>query len=254
MDDPLPPPLSDAVAGNAESVWAMLTEDSGCSVTVVDDQYRIMWANERVLIDYEWHLAIRYPGGSGELLDPIGKRLSEIVAPELGRERESFIRQAIETGRPVVYESHLRGVRQRVVIRAINPQSGGKVAAVIARRLRATERIEDLVPPGATLVTPTLQDLGALNTLSPREIEILRLVGEGYSSSQIARQLHRSVRTVEAHRASIGSKLGLRKGSDLVRVAIRAGLCELPDAPDLLKDHAGDQAPRDLAQRDRGDA
>lgn len=218
----------------------MLAEDSGCSVTVFDDQARIIWANERVLIDYEWHLARRHPGGSGVQLDPFGKKLSEIVHTELGRERENLVIRAVKNGRTIVYESYLRGVRQRVVIHPLTSEQGTTLAVGIARRLRATERIEELVPAGAVLVIPEHQDLGPLSSLSARELEVLRMVGEGLSSHEIARRLHRSVRTIEVHRSSIGEKLGMRKGSDLVRVAIRAGLSEMPDEPDLLKDQAPD--------------
>lgn len=59
--------------------------------------------------------------------------------------------------------------------------------------------------------------------LTTREKEVLKMIGEGYSSRAIADLLCISVRTVERHRANIMEKLHLRKTADLVRYALRKG-------------------------------
>lgn len=56
--------------------------------------------------------------------------------------------------------------------------------------------------------------------LTPRESEILSLLGQGASSKQIARQLDLSVRTVEANRQSIKRKLDLEGQAELIRYAV----------------------------------
>ena len=63
-----------------------------------------------------------------------------------------------------------------------------------------------------------------LQSLTHREREVLQLIAECLSSKEIAAQLGVSVRTVEAHRASLMDKLGIHKLSGLVRFAIREGL------------------------------
>jgi len=62
--------------------------------------------------------------------------------------------------------------------------------------------------------------------LSPRELEVLKLVAEGHSSDEIAGLLAISSKTVDRHRANILDKLGLRHRVDLTRYAIRRGLVE----------------------------
>lgn len=57
--------------------------------------------------------------------------------------------------------------------------------------------------------------------LSDKEIEILRLIGMGLGTSDIARELNRSVKTVEAHRANIKEKLDLKTATELVRFAVQ---------------------------------
>jgi two-component system response regulator NreC len=65
---------------------------------------------------------------------------------------------------------------------------------------------------------------GALARLTPREIEVLRLIAEGHTNTQIAELLHLSPRTIETHRANIRAKLELDSRAELVRFAARNGL------------------------------
>ena len=65
-----------------------------------------------------------------------------------------------------------------------------------------------------------------LELLSNRELEVLRLIGSGLGSSEVAMQLQRSIKTVEAHRANIMHKLDLSSFAELVHYAIRTGIVE----------------------------
>jgi two-component system response regulator NreC len=65
---------------------------------------------------------------------------------------------------------------------------------------------------------------GREDALTPREVEVLRLIALGHTSAEIADQLHLSRRTVETHRARIHRKLGLTARAELVRYALRRGL------------------------------
>lgn len=53
------------------------------------------------------------------------------------------------------------------------------------------------------------------NDISPREIELIRLLCKGYSNKQIADELNISIRTVESHRKNIKRKTGCKSGADL---------------------------------------
>jgi two-component system response regulator NreC len=66
--------------------------------------------------------------------------------------------------------------------------------------------------------------VAAQDHLTPREIEVLRWIALGHTSSEIADKLHLSVRTVETHRARIHRKLELSTRAELVRYALRRGL------------------------------
>jgi two-component system response regulator NreC len=71
-----------------------------------------------------------------------------------------------------------------------------------------------------------ISDDTLVEALTPREVEVLRLVATGYTNRQIAEELTISVRTVESHRASVMDKLGLHSRVELVRYATKQGLLE----------------------------
>lgn len=63
--------------------------------------------------------------------------------------------------------------------------------------------------------------------LSRREREVLQLLAEGYSSKQIAAELHVSVKTIVTHRQNIMNKLEIRSVAELTKFALREGLTSL---------------------------
>ena len=66
----------------------------------------------------------------------------------------------------------------------------------------------------------------AVDPLTPRETEVLKLIAEAYTNQQIAEALVISPKTVENHRARLLDKLGMRDRVELTRYAIRRGLVE----------------------------
>ena len=76
--------------------------------------------------------------------------------------------------------------------------------------------------------------------LSARERSVLRLLAWGHTNKEIAQLLVISVKTVEAHKAHIMSKLHAQNRTDLIRYAIRKGIVGLESGPDL-SEPAGEQ-------------
>lgn len=60
-----------------------------------------------------------------------------------------------------------------------------------------------------------------LEILSDRELEVFRLLGQGYSTRRIAERFDRSIKTVEIYRANIKQKLGLKDAAELIHCAVR---------------------------------
>jgi DNA-binding NarL/FixJ family response regulator len=102
----------------------------------------------------------------------------------------------------------------------------------IVAACRAAMRGEPFLYPSAVhalirdVITRANERSEALELLTPRELEVLKLIAEGHTSNEIATTLVLSIKTVETHRANILGKLGMRDRVDLTRYAIRRGLVE----------------------------
>ncbi len=95
------------------------------------------------------------------------------------------------------------------------------------------------VTRGETYVSPELSkrslleygkastDRARLDTLSPRQREILKLVADGLNTKEIARHLSISAKTVETHRAQLMERLNIHDVAGLVRFAIKMGLVDV---------------------------
>src|SRR5262249_38063650 len=96
---------------------------------------------------------------------------------------------------------------------------------------RAAMRGQSFLYPSAvaSLVRDFLErnaEAERFDPLTPRELEILKLIAEANPSKEIGDTLVISVKTVDRHRANILEKLGMRDRVELTRYAIRRGLVE----------------------------
>lgn len=98
-----------------------------------------------------------------------------------------------------------------------------ELRAAIAGVLSGERYLSPRVPKRAYRGAGLTRD-PALDRLTPRQLEILTLLGEGKTGSEIAETLHLSTRTIEFHRAGLRRVLGIATEWGLVRYAIVAGL------------------------------
>jgi DNA-binding NarL/FixJ family response regulator len=97
---------------------------------------------------------------------------------------------------------------------------------------RQTMRGESFLYPSAvaTLVRDYVErgrpDDEHFDILTPRELQVLKLIAEAHTSKEIAKELFISIKTVERHRANILDKLGMTDRVELTRYAIRRGLIQ----------------------------
>jgi DNA-binding NarL/FixJ family response regulator len=127
---------------------------------------------------------------------------------------------------------------ERYLYEALKSGAAGYVLKTVADRdlveaCRAAMRGERFLYPGAE--TPLIREFlrGARNDeplredpLTPREVEVVKLIAESYSTRQIADALTISEKTVDRHRANIFEKLAMHDRVELTRYAIRRGLVE----------------------------
>jgi len=115
----------------------------------------------------------------------------------------------------------LKGVRVHELIDAIRAVYAGEsvLHPVVARRV-----VDRLVSPGRS-------ETQAIDPLSEREMEVLKLAATGVSNKDIAQQLFLSPRTVQVHMGNIFNKLGVASRTEAVLYALRKGWLNLEDLP-----------------------
>ena len=138
------------------------------------------------------------------------------------------------------------GVATRVVVLSMNESREivgdalrAGASAYVVKNASSGDLFEaiDAVCSGSTYLSPSLSRSATaapghsnaptrrgVAALTGREREVLRLIADGYSSKEIAALLGVSHKTVETHRTNLMDKVGIRKVTGLVRLAIRDGL------------------------------
>ena len=96
--------------------------------------------------------------------------------------------------------------------------------AVVRRVMEGLGPIVAGFPTAGEHLEAALVDEGPVSLLTPREREMLYLIGQGLSNREIAESLVLSVKTVEAHRANLSRKLNVRSRAGLMRLALTGSL------------------------------
>ncbi len=184
----------------------------------------------------------RIVGDTGDGLDAV--RLAETLKPDVivldleipslkGLEVTRQVHQRHPNICVIILSMH---AKEAYVLEALKNGASGYVLKgseaqelITAIRL-ATQGMRYLSPPltehaiEAYLQRSQEQNFDPYETLTDRERQILHLVAEGLSGTEIAKRLVISARTVEVHRSKMMRKLGLKGDKDLIRFAIRRGI------------------------------
>jgi two-component system, NarL family, response regulator NreC len=122
----------------------------------------------------------------------------------------------------LLQEAIRAGASGFIVKRAVESELINAIHSVVGGDIYVHPAMTRALLKGQTAAEPA----GAVppKPLSTREVEVLRLIAQGYTSRQIAEALYLSVRTVESHRASISHKLGLNGRLEMVQYAREHGL------------------------------
>ena len=124
---------------------------------------------------------------------------------------EEYVREALQAGASGYLLKEARRDELELALRAVargEPYLSPKVARPV---------VDGFVGGG-------VPGAGSIGRLTARQREVLQLIAEGHPTKAIAARLQLSVKTVEAHRATIMKRLDIHDVPGLVRYAIRAGL------------------------------
>jgi DNA-binding CsgD family transcriptional regulator len=213
-----PPPSRPPNPPDAGVLWDVMIQDPSAGVAICDVDGTVLWGNERCFRMYLGEGAM--PG------DVIGKTWKELGFPDSWiDERLSMFRDIQRTGQPVLLRTIWHGRQLLAWVYPIPPDDeGDKDRFLVVTRLSEADVREIKGDVQGKVMVSGVARLGELDVLSPRELEVLALLGQGLTIKDIAKVLFRSEKTVGRHRDSIGTKLGLHNKVDLAEVARRAGL------------------------------
>ena len=200
-------------ADSYASIWTALANDTGAFILVIDEHGIVLCCNDLVNETL------------GADVAPVqGKPVTVFCTEGVASECSMVINRSIEADAPVNFIGMCQGVATRSIARPLPAVEGEPRCAIkVVRPMNAYDVLDRERGEGIWL-TATSFDLGQLAVLTSREMEVLRLIGESMTTAEIAERLHRSVKTIEWHRVSLGSKLEAANRVELARIAVQAGL------------------------------
>lgn len=193
-----------------DEFWDILKSQPGVGVVLTDAAGRIVYFND----------AARRMYYGDEPVDALGKTIEELEGPEFAAERMAVLREVLATGQPHIIRHIRRGRLTEATHWPIQRRVKGQPCVLSISR-------QDLSPEDGApfpVFESQLVDLGPLDVLNRRELEVLILIGHGTPLKTIAKELGVSQRTVERYRTDISRKLKVNSIAEIARLVQRAGL------------------------------
>ena len=161
--------------------------------------------------------------------------IMDIAMPQLnGLEAAEQIRKASPSTQVIIlsmyattehiYRALQAGARGYLLKESAGIEIVKAVREVYTGRRYLSDKVEETMTKDYLLAHKTLSPL---ESLSPREREILQLIVEGKSSTEIAKIVYLSAKTVETYRSRMMQKLGVQDLQGLIKFAIQYGLASL---------------------------
>jgi len=208
---------------------------------LIADDHALVRAGIRALVEkIEGVVVVGEAGKGSEALELVEEHRPDLMLLDLtmpdggGFEVLAHVRKQFPEIRAIVLTVHEAG---EYAIRALREGAAGFLLKSAAST--ELEQAIQTVISGERYISPEtskkiVDEVGKgttkrelLDTLSPRQREVLRLIAEGRTTKQIAQELGISVKTVETHRAQLMERLGIRDVAGLVRYAILVGLIDV---------------------------
>ncbi len=195
------------------------------TIYVVDDEPAVRHSLQSLINSDGWHVQIYADGRSflkAVTTDALGCVVLDMKLPDLDGLAVYEEMQKRQLTLPVLFYSGLGTVRtataamKRGAVDFIEKSDGPQ--SLLDAITQAVDRHDRL----RARVDQSRQVQLMLDSLTPRENEVLALVMEGKTSREIAQQLHRSEKTIQLHRANIMKKFNVRRVVDLINLVTAA--------------------------------
>lgn len=197
-----------------EALWLALSKTPGVGVSITDSEGRLLFVNDTSMVLFSQHTGIDYHG----------KRISDFHPPEFVAERLALIRRVLDENKPLSIRHLYHGRRIESIVWPIKDKAPPFNRALVVSREVTPTNLPTVLSETIETVSTHYIDLGPLDVLTRRELEVLALLGQGLSVPQVATVLHRSPKTIQRHKAAISGKLNLSGQAEMVSIATSLGL------------------------------
>jgi DNA-binding NarL/FixJ family response regulator len=206
---------------------------------LIADDHGIVRSGLQMLIDRQADMRVLAEASDG--VEAIDRTLAQ--RPDVALLDVSMPRL---TGLQAAHEIHAHAPAVRVLMLSMHEDDGyffdameAGAAGYVSKRGADGDLIEAIrtVARGETFLSSRAQQAllrrwldgdvsRSTDGLTPRELEVVKLIAEAHTNREIAQTLNLAEKTVESHRANVLAKLGMRDRVELARYAIRRGLVE----------------------------
>lgn len=199
-------------------------------VLVVDDHPLVRWGLEKLFREGDELIVAGEAETADEALVLLNNEAFDLVLLDLGLKKGSGldlvgqIRIQHEELPILVFSMHQERFYAERVLRAgaqgfVSKRGDPSNVVEAARRVLDGELYVSTELADALVLREVAGASGAVEHLSDREAEVIRFIGEGRTTREIASELNLSIKTIESYRANVKRKLGLRSGAELSRFA-----------------------------------
>jgi len=208
---------------------------------LIADDHALVREGLRLILETHSDLEVVGETGSGRETIELVRRLApdlvlmDIAMPELnGIEATAMLKEGYPAVRVVVLSMHATsehiyrafqaGASGYLVKESAGAEVVDAVRSVVLGGRYLSRKIAGTVIDDLTTNREVGRQRSPLESLSPREREILQLVAEGHSSVAIGKLVHLSPKTVDTYRSRLMKKLGVDDLAGLIRFALEHGL------------------------------
>ena len=201
------------------SLWKVVSRTPGVGVSILDAEGQLLFVNDTSQLLFFNRHDVAYHG----------KKLEDFHPAKFCEEQREMIRRVLAEDRPLAINHIYLGRRIYSTIWPIHDSQPPFHRVIVVTHENATDQahsipVKQVGEEVVETISTTYIDFGSLNVLTRRELEVLALLGHGLSVPKVAALLHRSPKTIERHKSSIGQKLGLHGQAEIVAVTTAMGL------------------------------
>ena len=194
----------------SRALWDVLSTQPGLGIVIVDAFGRVTYANDeaaRVCL-------------CAAPEDTVGCLINDLFPSAVAAEISESIQRVINSDVRVIRRTVWGGKPLQTTFRALPLLGGEENFVLVTTRIGSVESDH----PNTEVAETKHVELGRLNVLTPRELEVLALMGEGRRIKEIAEILSRSPKTIESHKEGIGRKLKITDRAKFIQIARDAGI------------------------------